>query len=64
MFAQQIPLPTLKYKIVIGYEHALQNNFVPSLLHSLHQLQCLLTEVVLYLSNVHCVKNMFAQQVP
>ena len=64
MFAQQIPLTTLKYKIVIGYEHVLQNNFVPCLVHYLHQLQYILTEVVLYLSNVHYVKNMFAQQVP
>ena len=63
-FAQQVPLTTLKYKIVIGYERVLQNNFIPRLLHSLCQLQGLLTEVVLYLSNVHCVKSMFAQHVP
>ena len=39
MFAQQIPLTTLKYKIIIGYEHVLKNNFVPRLVHSLYQLK-------------------------
>ena len=63
MFVQQIPLATLKYKIIIGYERVLQN-FVPRLMHSLHQLQDLLTEIILYMSNVSYAKITFAQHVP
>ena len=64
MFAQHVPLTTLKYKIIVGYERVLQNNYIRRLVHYLHQLQDLLTETVLYLSNVSCVKSTFAQQIP
>ena len=59
----QVPLTTLKYKIVIGCEHVLQDNFIARLVHYLHQLQNILTEAVLYLLNVSCVKSTFAQQI-
>ena len=36
-------LTTLRCTIVIGYERVLQNNFIPRLVHSLRQLQGLLT---------------------
>ena len=39
MFVQHVLLITLKYKIIMGYEHVLQNNFIPLLIYSLHQLQ-------------------------